>query len=217
MQVTNFKCGAYAIGISCSIIVADPFFMSSFLKRWAEIHMNLVTESQTQKLPLFYLPSLKKPNSTHVYGPDYEPSKETSSQTSTLIFKFAKLTMDSDMQKMVALSCIEKARLGNKSTRNFSLVVKDPSNDVFQIDTISVEEVDSFKNTTGIDSTDSSLDDYVDDVDAIIIAKGNKPVDCMCWISSPVEEGLVMIVSSDQDVTVIVTVPTTNDAKIVQV
>ncbi|KAL1834759.1 hypothetical protein ACET3Z_004410 [Daucus carota] len=37
-------------------------------------------------------------------------------------------------------------------------------------------------------------------------------IDCMCWISSPVEEGLAMIISSDLDATVIVTVQTTNDA-----
>lgn len=215
LQVTNFKCGAYAIGISCSILLADPFSMSSFLKRWAKIHMSLFNESQTQKLPLIYLPNFGKTdsNSTPVYNPNYTTPKETSEQT--LIFKFANLTMDNEMQRIVALSCIEKAnrRLGNKVTSDFSLLVKDPSNGTFKIETICVKEVvtlKSFKNFHGIDSKDSSWADYIN-ADELSIAKGYKPIDCRSWISSPVEEGMVMIISSDLNVTVIVTVATTTD------
>uniref|UniRef100_A0A166J9W3 Uncharacterized protein n=1 Tax=Daucus carota subsp. sativus TaxID=79200 RepID=A0A166J9W3_DAUCS len=212
--VTNFKCGAYAIGISCSILLADPFSMSSFLKRWSEIHMNLVTESLSQKLPLFYLPNFGKPNSTQVYSPNYEPAKETSRQT--LIFKFANLTVDNEMQRIVALSCIDKVnrRLGKKVTSDFSLLVKNPNNDMLKIDTISVKEVlslESFKNLTGINSKDYSWGEYID-ADGINIAKGNKPTETVCWISSPDEEDLVMIISSESNMTVIVTVSTTNDA-----
>lgn len=214
IQVTNFKCGAYAMGISCSILLADPFSMSSFLKRWGKIHMDLFNESQTQKLPLLYLPNFGTADSTPVYNPNYTTPKETSEQT--LIFKFTNLTMDNEMQRIVALSCIEKAnrRLGNKVTSNFSLLVKDPSTGTFKIDTICVKDVislESFKNFKGINSKDSSWADYIN-ADDLSIAKGNKPSDCSSWISSPVEEGLVMIISSGSNVTVIVTVATTNDA-----
>ncbi|MCD7469992.1 hypothetical protein HAX54_009498 [Datura stramonium] len=42
-RLTNFKCGRYSIGISCSLFLADPFVMTSFLNRWSKIHVNMVT------------------------------------------------------------------------------------------------------------------------------------------------------------------------------
>ncbi|KAK1367565.1 Anthranilate N-benzoyltransferase protein 3 [Heracleum sosnowskyi] len=217
IQVTNFKCGAYAMGISCSILLADPISMSSFLKRWAKIHMNLFNESQTQKLPLLYLPNFGIPDSTPVYNPNYATPKETTEQT--MIFKFTNLTMDNEMQRIVAVSCIDKAnrRLGNKATSNFSLLVKDPSNATFKIETVCVKEVvslKSFKNFDGINSKDSSWADFIN-ADELLIAKENKPIDCRSWISSPVEEGLVMIISSNSNVTVIVTVATSDAMEII--
>lgn len=175
--------------------------------------MNLFNESQTQKLPLIYLPNFRKPNSTPIYNPNHATPKETREQT--LIFKFANLTMNNEMQKIVAVSCIEKAnrRLGNKVTSDFSLLVKDPSNGTIKIDTICVKEVvtlESFKNIDEIDSKNSSWADHIN-ADELSIAKGNKPIDCRSWISSPVEEGMVMTISSDSNVTVIVTVATTTD------
>ncbi|KAL8106945.1 uncharacterized protein LOC141672071 [Apium graveolens] len=213
IQVTNFKCGAYAIGISCSILLADPFSMTSFLKKWAKIHINLFNESQTQKLPLIYLPNFGKTDSPPVYNPNYATPEKTSEQT--LIHKFTNLTMDNEMPRIAALSCIEKAnrRLGNRVTSDFSLLVKDHSNGTFKIETVCVKEVvtlESFKNFDGNNSEDSILADHIN-ADELSIAKGNKPVDFRSWISSPVEEGLVMIISSHSKVTVIVTVATTTD------
>ncbi|KAL1834761.1 hypothetical protein ACET3Z_004412 [Daucus carota] len=214
IQVTNFKCGGYAIGISCSILLADPFLMSSFLKKWSKIHMNLFSESQTQKLPLQYLPNFGKSDSTPVYDPNYATPQATTEQT--LIFKFANLTMDNEMQSIVAVSCIEKAhrRLGKEVTSDFSLLVKDPFNNVFKIVTIIVKDVislESFENYTANHGEDCSWGDYVD-AGGINIAKNNNPVDTVCWISSPVEQDLVMIISSGSNVTVVVTVSATDHA-----
>ncbi|CAO2819459.1 unnamed protein product [Amaranthus hypochondriacus] len=44
IQVTNFKCGGYSIGISCSLFLVDPLFMANFLNKWAKIHRNIAYE-----------------------------------------------------------------------------------------------------------------------------------------------------------------------------
>lgn len=60
VQVTNFKCGGYSIGISCSLLLADPFAMTSFLKSWSKIHNNLVSQIDSPKIPAFYTPNFTK-------------------------------------------------------------------------------------------------------------------------------------------------------------
>ncbi|XP_028083588.1 protein ECERIFERUM 26-like, partial [Camellia sinensis] len=59
IQVTNFQCGGYSIGISCSLVLADPLAIISFLRRWVNIHNRMVSEADEAKPPLFYLPNFK--------------------------------------------------------------------------------------------------------------------------------------------------------------
>lgn len=185
--------------------------MTSFLKRWAEIHINLVNESQTPNLPLFYLPNFGKSSSTLLYTSTRATSEKTSRQT--MIFKYAKInsTTDSEMQRSIAVACIEKAisRLGNKATSKFTLLVKESSNGIIMnIDTIYVKQVlpiEFSKDFDGICRMNTSWSDYIDS--GISIAEGHKPNDILYWICSPADEGLAMIISSHSDMTVIVTVP----------
>ncbi|XP_022867017.1 protein ECERIFERUM 26-like [Olea europaea var. sylvestris] len=59
VQVTNFSCGGYSIGISCSLLLADPFALTGFLKRWANEHNSLLSKLDAPKTPLCYLPKLR--------------------------------------------------------------------------------------------------------------------------------------------------------------
>lgn len=127
-------------------------------------------------------------------------------------------TMDREMQRSVAVSCIEKAfpGLGNKATSKFSLLVKEPSNSIMKIDTIYVKQVlaEKFpKNFDEIRLMNTSWGDFID-ADGISIAEGNKPIDILNWIHSPADEGLAIIISSDSDMTVIVTIPNENNATV---
>ncbi|KAK8341794.1 hypothetical protein V6Z12_A08G188600 [Gossypium hirsutum] len=47
VQVTNFQCGGYSIGISCSILLADLLLMKEFLKTWADIHNKIHAETES--------------------------------------------------------------------------------------------------------------------------------------------------------------------------
>ncbi|XP_010531736.1 PREDICTED: uncharacterized protein LOC104807967 [Tarenaya hassleriana] len=59
VQVTNFECGGYSVGISCSVLVADILIETDFLRKWSDIQASLLRHGPT-KTPIFYLPTLKQ-------------------------------------------------------------------------------------------------------------------------------------------------------------
>ncbi|CAN6240359.1 unnamed protein product [Urochloa humidicola] len=46
MQLTRFQDGGYAIGASCSLLLADPLSLASFLKTWARKHAELQAQNK---------------------------------------------------------------------------------------------------------------------------------------------------------------------------
>ncbi|KAF3794449.1 hypothetical protein EJ110_NYTH07401 [Nymphaea thermarum] len=59
--VTNFQGEEFSIGISCSILVADPLILTNFIKTWSEHHLKVAPKSNDlSKLPLFYRPIIRK-------------------------------------------------------------------------------------------------------------------------------------------------------------
>ncbi|KAF3792985.1 Vinorine synthase [Nymphaea thermarum] len=61
VQVTNFQGEEFSIGISCSLLVADPLILTNFIKTWSEHHLKVAPKSNDlSKLPLFYRPIIRK-------------------------------------------------------------------------------------------------------------------------------------------------------------
>lgn len=196
-QVTNFKCGRYSIGISCSLFLADPYAMTSFLNRWSKIHINMVSEADTPKIPTFFLPNLKKKGCS--------PTLSSSSNTSnyhvndTLIFKLPSmfLNLRDDIHKNnLAKNCAEEVedKFGKKLSTKLCLFVRETSEDV-NVETFSREEISSFGSVnSGLISAN-----YWDDLglaDDIRFNEENKAVHFSCWIINPGNEDLVLITPS---------------------
>lgn len=199
VQVTSFKCGGYSIGISCSLLLVDPFAMASFLKRWGDIHVEMVSRTDVPKIPIFYRPNLRNA------GPS--PSLSTGSSkkayaAKTMTFTIANkvLDLDNEIHKKLAAPCIDEAehKLGYKTapSLNFSFLVKEPSEEV---------EVRNFtregfvqKPSTAVNGvhTSSTWDDL--GVTGICFEEGNKPAHVSCWINSVPDEALVMIIPSPE-------------------
>ncbi|KAI4303280.1 hypothetical protein MLD38_038930 [Melastoma candidum] len=71
VQVTNFQCGGYSIGVSCSLIVADVAEIIGFIERWATIHVGLQSlhpQDNPQK-PIFRLSDVKRTDSSKLPTP----------------------------------------------------------------------------------------------------------------------------------------------------
>ncbi|RVW50751.1 hypothetical protein CK203_076838 [Vitis vinifera] len=141
VQVTNFERGGYSIGISCSLLLADPLGMASFLKRWASIHNTLVSENDKSKLPIFYLLSLRRLNDTpsiHMIS-----SNTSRSRARAKIFNMAEnMNSDEKICRTVASVCNEEAEchLGTKMASKYWLFLKKLSEDI-KIEACSKEEI----------------------------------------------------------------------------
>ncbi|MCD7469057.1 hypothetical protein HAX54_007677 [Datura stramonium] len=199
VQVTNFKCGRYSIGISCSLFLADPFVMTSFLNRWSKIHVNMVSEADMPKIPIFFLPNLRK----NRCSPTLYSSSNASNYhvNDTLIFKLPSkfLNIRDDIHKNIILAekCVEVAedKIGKKLSTKLCLFVRETSEDV-KVETFSREGISPF----GLINTGLISGNYWDDLglaDTIRFSEENKAVYFSCWIINPGNDDLVLITPSD--------------------
>ncbi|XP_060211137.1 rosmarinate synthase-like [Lycium barbarum] len=196
VQVTNFNCGRYSIGISCSLFLADPYGMTSFLNRWSKIHINMVSEADMPKIPTFFLPNLRKTGCS--------PTLPSSSNTctnqvkETLIFKLPSkfLNLRDDIHKNLAEKCVEEAedKLGKKLSSKFCLFVRENSQDI-KAETFSREGIVPFGNI----DTELVSANWVGLklADSIRFSEENKAVHFSCWIVNSGNEDLVLITPSD--------------------
>lgn len=209
VQVTNFTCGGYSIGISCSLLLVDPFVLTTFIKKWAHLHNNLISRNEAPKIPTFYLPNHGKPASSPAL---LMGSNTTKDAAHTLIFKIPTdiLNSDNNIHKNLAALCVHEAErdAGRKLASNLSIFFKVPLEDD-KVEVLSRQELlDSPKSGYSINGMMSCARTWDElELDSICFSDGNKPVYASCWINSVVDEGSVMIVpsSTDSGVNIVVT------------
>ncbi|XP_039005268.1 hydroxycinnamoyltransferase-like [Hibiscus syriacus] len=205
VQVTNFECGGYSIGISCSILLVDLLLRTKFLETWANIHNKVVNENNERKPPLFYLPGLKSTTGSTVIS----SSTSNNKPGKTTIFKVNSETHNLEIEwcRRVALACVEEAdknEIGTEMPVEFLLFVnesfesiKAESRSKHGMSRANVEV--SCENWDGLGANDVSF------------RRENKPVRVSYWFRS-ISGHIVVIPSREEDqdacmVNIIVTVP----------
>ncbi|MCD7466900.1 hypothetical protein HAX54_003979 [Datura stramonium] len=199
VQVTNFKCGGYSIGISCSLFLADPFAMTSFLKTWSKIHNHLVSQIDSPKIPAFYTPNFTKIGSS----PTLSTSPKTRNQmiTQTLIFKNPKNPLklnnnnnnNDEFLKNLASKCIGEieGKIGRKISSNFTFLVKENFESV-KVENCSRDEIIKDEESGLLSIITANWDDLGGD--EVRFNEGNKAVHISCWIiNGENNQDLVMI------------------------
>lgn len=198
-QVTNFSCEGYSIGISCSLLLIDPFALTTFLKNWSNIHNNIISKPNATKIPTFYLPHHGKSYPFQLMGPN-----TFNNAAETVIFKIPTKILDSDMN--LAARCVDEAEreIGRKVAPNLSLFFKVPHEDA-KVETCSREGLlkdqgcDDFKGLTCVRTWDEL------ELKNVCFNEGKKPIYVSCWINSLVDEGSVLAVPFDAGVQIVVT------------
>ncbi|PON97882.1 Transferase [Trema orientale] len=191
VQVTKFECGGYSFGISCSLLLADILLKENFLKKWADIHKNMLSKNGIPERPLFYLPSLKIAPSSNVTNIiNSEASKDCGQ---TMIFNATYSNEDELITSTLALLCVEEAmaKLGSKMALEFTFsYVKAPGN-VVLLEKCSKHDQLAIKPDLNIKDRIKSAtwDDF--GMMELEFRKGNKPVRVSNWIGS-VSNGLIM-------------------------
>ncbi|XAR54902.1 Rosmarinate synthase [Bertholletia excelsa] len=212
VQVTNFLCGGYSIGISSSLLLSDPVAMTTgFLKKWAKIHANFVSETDPTKLPLFYMPNLKPNSPSHIYPFGSNPSTR---RGKAMIFKttIEKTNMGDEMRRSLALQCIEEAEKklnGAKMASEFSLLVKLPPEEI-KVEKYTREGLKEKMSKFNCGLSVRSWDEL--GAAEVSFHGGNMPLRVSWWINSGLdEEGLVVLAPNPDEgaseMNAIVTVP----------
>ncbi|KAL8474545.1 hypothetical protein ACS0TY_030409 [Phlomoides rotata] len=202
VQVTNFSCEGYSIGISCSLLLIDPFVLTTFLKNWSNIHKNIVSNHNAPKIPAFYLPHHGKSYPAQLMG-----TNTFNNAAETVIFKIPTniLNSDNNIHKNLAARCINEAEreIGRNIAPNLSLFLKVPHEDA-KVEICSREGLlESLSSDQGGDDFNglSSCVRTWDELELkhLCFNEGKKPIYVSCWINSLVDEGSVMIVPVDAD------------------
>lgn len=200
-QVTNFKCGGYSIGISCSLFLADPFAMTSFLKSWSKIHNNLVSQIDSPKIPAFYTPNFTKIGSSPTLS---TTSPKTKNQlTNTSIFKYPKTPLkmnNNEFIKNLASKCIGEIeeKIGKNISSNFTFLVKENFESI-KVENCSKEEIIKEEKSGLLSIISTNWGDL--GANKVRFTEGNEAIHISCWIiNGENNQDLVMISpTNDED------------------
>ncbi|ESQ40200.1 hypothetical protein EUTSA_v10013950mg [Eutrema salsugineum] len=180
LQVTNFEKGGYAIGISCSLLIADILLETDFLTKWAQIQSSLAHSKTTLK-PIFHLPSRKKDKDLGHFLVDFSRSPSVLDRGEPLVFR--------------AKTCSEMSLATVKDT-----VRERASSDVFlfvkeQGDGMKVEIHSRSDEAISDCDCGGVLEETVVGVVNVSLAFQDKLEGSSCWVGS-VSKGLVLVVPS---------------------
>ncbi|XP_031251251.1 spermidine hydroxycinnamoyl transferase [Pistacia vera] len=198
VQVTNFECGGYSVGMSCNILLADLLITDNFLKKWVNIHNEMLSKVDAIETPIFYLPTLKKTS-----GSPSIPiirSDQTKNCGKTMIFKITdeNINLENESGKTLMLVCVKETEneVGSKLASKYPVFLKEPFN------TIKIETCSRLENEMvpwELDVRNQVRGESWDDLGAneIVIHKGNKPTRVSYWMGS-VMDGIVMALTSTE-------------------
>lgn len=191
-QVTNFNCGGYSIGISCSLLLADFVVVDDFLKKWADIHKNKLLINGETRTPLFYHPRLKNPDAPPANIIHRTPYKNNGQ---TLMFMITS-EEDSEFERESVLICVQEAekKLERKMGSEFSLIVKEAH------EIVKVERCEYSRKGQGIGVKNEMKITTWDEFGVYDISfhEEKKPVEVSRWIGSA-SEGNVYAVKCPKD------------------
>ena len=221
--MTNFECGGYSFGISCSLLLADLLFKENFLKRWGEIHEDILVCSSDDVVynsPIFYLPTFKRDGPRLVASFVSSPSRKNGQ---TMIFNVNNnmalesntiMEIESTYYSSLALLCIEEAESklydnNHKMASDYSSLFVTESGNV-KVEKCSKPGIGKHKllslESNGI--TSSNWDELV--AYEVEFRHGNRPLHVSYWIGSVSEQIVMAIPSSDKGISgtkIIVTLP----------
>ncbi|XP_020263172.1 uncharacterized protein LOC109839154 [Asparagus officinalis] len=199
IQVTEFQGDGYSIGISCSLLLADPLFLTQFLKKWAVAHCSMLAQAHP-KTPMFHLNYFRipqRPKHLKSIPFDHTQPKPT---TKTILFKSNPHQTPRLNHATLASICIKKAThlLDIDPLLKFSLIVNNPNpNGDLTVGSCQGEELVHSDVCDGAVAA-ASMDEF--GLDELAMSEGNVPVHVSCGVVTSCEtEGLVVVMTPGYD------------------
>ncbi|XP_016201478.1 vinorine synthase [Arachis ipaensis] len=190
VQVTNFECGGYSIGISCSLLLAEVLVVDNFLKKWAKIHDEMLSENGEIKRPIFYQPCQKNVDEALASDVNVISRSLSKNGIESMVFKITsnEASFNKERLRELAMFCVEEAeqKLNIKMGSKFSFVVKESSK-VTRVESCSK----SNRGHSSIQMTPTTWNEF--GLYEVAFCKGNTAVHVSCWVAS-VPDGHVLAV-----------------------
>ncbi|CAD6262849.1 unnamed protein product [Miscanthus lutarioriparius] len=209
IQLTRFLDGGYAIGVSCSLLLADPLSLIGFLKSWARKNTEMQAQSKHVAHPVIqYTHYIQSPGAakrvksgTSTLGIATATAADDS--TTTVLFGAPDTTSD---HRALAAACVGMAskRLGGaKEPPRFTVMARDSSKEL-HVQTCGDREA-CLGHGHGLAArvaqwSEAGLED--------LALEGSKPVHVSYSISPSADEGLVVVMpAGGAELLISVTVP----------
>ncbi|OEL14440.1 hypothetical protein BAE44_0024540 [Dichanthelium oligosanthes] len=195
VQVTRFQDGGYAVGASCSLLLADPLSLIGFLKSWARKHAELQAQNKLVANPVIqYTRYLQSAGAAAKRGKSAQLHTATAADntTTTVLFRAAAADDDTPGHRALAAACVAKAseRLGAKAPPRFTVMAHDGS-EVLNVQTCTADG--DQKLCHGHEHAPRVLQ-WRDEAGLEDLALyGSKPVHVSYSVSPCADEGLVVV------------------------
>uniref|UniRef100_A0A7N0RDC0 Uncharacterized protein n=1 Tax=Kalanchoe fedtschenkoi TaxID=63787 RepID=A0A7N0RDC0_KALFE len=204
IQVTEFECGGYSIGLSLSVLLGDSLELTGFLKRLAATHLDIFFKQS--KPPAIYLPKHK---SAKLYPVPSNLSRRRPG-CQTLLYRIDAGSLDATMLKGLASLCAKDAeqKLDADLGLDFTLYAKDGSTGDLVVEKglrkgLAWPTANALPELNGAKWDDTVLDE-------VTFWEGRNPIRGAYWIRSDSTEGLIMVNTSrlaDKTVYITVSIP----------
>ena len=112
-QLTRFQDGGYAVGASCSLLLADPLSLVGFLKSWARKHAELQAQGKLVANPVIqYTRYIRRAGAGAAKRVKSVPLDDTAAAehtTTTVLFRAAAAGGGTPDHRALAAACVAKA------------------------------------------------------------------------------------------------------------
>lgn len=209
MQLNRFQDGEYAIGVSCTALLADPLSLTRFLLEWARIHTEMKVKNKTALRPMMqYMAYFQRPEvcCKRIRSFAIDSAAADGVHAQTALFRTSAAGAGADLRALAA-ACLDRAseELGADRASRFTLVVApgDPARGATTVET-SVA-VDGLKKggagyaLQAAEWTDLGLEE--------LTIRDVKPVHVSCRIVAAGDEGLVVVMPDGDGFLVTATIP----------
>lgn len=213
MQLTRFLDGGYAIGVSCSLLLADPLSLIGFLKSWARKNTEMQAQSKRVAHPVIqYTRYLQSPGAAKRVMSGGTCTLDTATATAagdntttTVLFGAPDTTSD---HRALAAACVGMARKrlgGAKEPPRFTVMARDSSKGLLVQTCCGTVDYGDREACHGHAArvaqwSEAGLED--------LALEGSKPVHVSYSISPSADEGLVVVMpAGGAELLISVTVP----------
>ncbi|KAM0923634.1 hypothetical protein ACQ4PT_005424 [Festuca glaucescens] len=207
MQLSRFQDEGYAVGVSCTALLADPRSLARFLLEWARIHAEMKEKNKTVLRPMMqYMAYFQRPElcCRRIRSFPIDSVAADGVRAQTALFRTSASAAGADLRALAA-ACMGRAseELGADRASRFTLVVApgDPARGATTVET-SVA-ADGLKTTghalEAAEWSELGLEE--------LTLRGAKPVHVSCRIVAGGDEGLVVVMPDGDGFLVTATIP----------